>query len=154
MPYSKKLWCPKFIGLASRPMSPEGRESILLYNRKSKKWTSPTINELPSVDTLLEGITPAYWICSSCHWVQLRLRSCNCENLINWMHIKVVTFNPLICSSLKLLIGFWYNFEFFKEVNIKNMVFWDVMPCSLVGGYHEVPYVTCCLQAAGDVSNK
>jgi len=41
-------------GLASRPMSPEGRESILLYNRKSKKWTSPTISTLPSVDTLLE----------------------------------------------------------------------------------------------------
>jgi len=55
------LWCPKFIGLASRPMSPEGRESVLVYNRKSKKWSSPTITDLPSVDRFLEGTTPAQW---------------------------------------------------------------------------------------------
>lgn len=137
MPYSKKLWCPKFIGLASRPLSPEGRESVLVYNRKSKRWSSPTINDLPSVDSFLEGITPAYWICSSYSYycVLLCLRSYNCENLINWMHIEVMTFNPFTSSSSKLLVRFWYNFEFCKAVNNRNMVVWAVMPCSLVCEY-------------------
>jgi len=40
-------------GLASRPLSPEGRESILVYNRKSKKWSPATV-ELPTVDKFLE----------------------------------------------------------------------------------------------------
>ncbi|GFG37268.1 hypothetical protein Cfor_10961 [Coptotermes formosanus] len=40
-------------GLASRPLAPEGRESVLVYSRDSKKWTS-TPNGLPSLDTFLE----------------------------------------------------------------------------------------------------
>lgn len=47
-------------GLASRPLSPEGRESVLVYNRTSRKWISPTISGLPTVDTFLEEYqTPA-----------------------------------------------------------------------------------------------
>jgi hypothetical protein len=135
MHYSKKLWYPKFIGLASRPMSPAGRESVLVYNQKNMRWTSPTIRDMPSVETFLQGITPAYRICCSYYYVQLRLRSYHRQNLINWMHIEVMTFTPFTCSAPKLLLGFWYNFEYCKAVNIKNMVFLDIMLWSLVGEY-------------------
>jgi len=39
-------------GLASRPLSPEGRESVLVY--KNNKWSSPTISGLPSLDAFFE----------------------------------------------------------------------------------------------------
>lgn len=40
-------------GLASRPMAPEGRESVLIYSRASKKWISTATGPL-SLDTFLE----------------------------------------------------------------------------------------------------
>ena len=110
MPYSKKLWCPKFIGLASRPMSPEGRESVLVYNQTSKRWLTPTASDLPSLETFLEGITSAYWICSSYYCPQLCLRSYNCENLKtecilkSWhsVHSHVHLQNYLLGSGISL----------------------------------------------------
>ncbi|XP_021940079.1 sodium/potassium-transporting ATPase subunit beta-2-like isoform X2 [Zootermopsis nevadensis] len=40
-------------GLASRPMPPEGRESILTYAKVNKSWVTPN-NWIPTVDKLLE----------------------------------------------------------------------------------------------------
>lgn len=46
-------------GLASRPVPPEGRESILTYSQVKKSWLS-TSDWLPSVDEFLQGITASH----------------------------------------------------------------------------------------------
>lgn len=46
-------------GLASRPMPPEGRESILTYSLVNKSWVS-TSDWLPSVVEFLQGITASH----------------------------------------------------------------------------------------------
>jgi hypothetical protein len=121
-------------------MAPEGRESVLIYSRASKKWISTATGPL-SLDTFLEGITvshnrleveshQAHWLCCSYYCEKLCLWSYHCVKFIKWKHNGVMTFHPLTCSSPKLLVSFWYNFAFCKAMNIKNMVLWEVMPCS------------------------
>ena len=145
MPYSKKLWCPKFIGLASRPLSPEGRESVLVYNRTSKRWISPLLSDLPSLDTFLEGITPAYWICPSYYCVQLHLRSYNCENLINWMHIEVMTFNH---SHVHL-----QNYLFVSGITLSFAKQWISRTWSSEIWCHVVWYVSTSISEQPALSN-
>lgn len=47
-----------YVGLASRPMPAEGRESVMTYNRANKAWI--VSDWLPSVDTFLEGTAASH----------------------------------------------------------------------------------------------
>jgi hypothetical protein len=58
IPHSNGLYLV-YVGLASRPLPPEGRENILTYNRVNKSWAISD-EWLPTVDKFLEGITELY----------------------------------------------------------------------------------------------
>lgn len=59
--YSNKILSRMCVGLASRPMPPEGRESILTYAKVNKSWVTPN-NWIPTVDKFLEGITELHFL--------------------------------------------------------------------------------------------
>jgi len=55
----KRCYYLVYVGLASRPLPPEGRESLLIYSRVNKSWSSSQ-NWLPSLDKFLEGIAASH----------------------------------------------------------------------------------------------
>jgi len=105
-------------GLASRPMSPEGRESVLVYNRTSRRWTSPTISDLPTLDTFLEEYQAPVNNTEICSYNRKRQNEgvvCDVD-IDNWGKCKPDgTYLPYMCMFFKINKVFKWLPEYYKS---------------------------------------
>lgn len=105
-------------GLASRPVPPEGRESILTYSQVKKSWLSSS-DWLPSVDEFLQEYQTTVNNSKECNYTSGR----DDENMVcdvdinSWGDCKPNgTFIPNVCMFFKINKIFEWKPDYYKDL--------------------------------------